>query len=113
MTSDMKKEKALAMRKQGRSINDIAKKLYLSKSTVSIWCRGVNLSEKQKKILAEKSEEGRKRGRLIGAKINREKKLSKVEFFKKKALEDIKQISKRDLEAIVAKLDNKLNLIII
>ncbi len=104
MTSNMKKEKALAMRKQGKSINDIAKEQSISKSTASIWCRNINLSEKQKKILYKKGEVGRKRGRLVGAKINKEKKLSRVNFFKKLALNEIKKISKRDLELITAAL---------
>lgn len=104
MTLNIKKEKTLELRAQGKSIGDIAKEISVSKSTVSLWCRDIILSDKQKKFLLEKSENGRKRGRLIGAKINKEKRLFRVGFFIDKGLSDIKKISKRDFELICAAL---------
>ena len=55
MKKDSIKAKALVLRQQGESINSIAKKLSISKSTASVWCRDIALSETQQKILSEKS----------------------------------------------------------
>lgn len=45
MSKPFKKEQALEWRKYGRSISDIASALSVSKSTVSVWCRDIALSE--------------------------------------------------------------------
>ena len=44
-------EKARFLRKQGLSYNEIKQKLELSKSTISLWCRDVILSKRQKQRL--------------------------------------------------------------
>ena len=41
------KNKALLLRKKGESINDIAKKIKVSKSIVSRWCRDIKLTSEQ------------------------------------------------------------------
>lgn len=46
---------AIKLRKSGYSIPDIASRLNVSKSTASLWCRDILLSEKQKKILEERT----------------------------------------------------------
>lgn len=48
------KEKAIEMRKQGISIIKIANALGVSKSSVSIWVRGILLSDSQKIILQKR-----------------------------------------------------------
>ena len=40
-----KKEEAIKMRKSGMSLGDIVKNLGISKSTVSLWCKDMFLSE--------------------------------------------------------------------
>jgi len=45
MTKLHKKEQALIMRKRGQSIAAISETLSVSKSTVSVWCRNIALSE--------------------------------------------------------------------
>ncbi len=47
---------ALELRKQGNSITDIAKKLQVSKSTISGWCRDIALSDKAIARISKKSE---------------------------------------------------------
>lgn len=49
-------EKRIAeqMRRQGYSLNEIAQKLHVAKSTVSLWVRDVELSEKAKECLLSK-----------------------------------------------------------
>ena len=45
MAKIIEKEKAITLRKQGSSIGEIAKHLFVSKSTVSGWCRDISLSD--------------------------------------------------------------------
>ena len=47
-------EKARFLRSRGLSYNKIKKELNISKSTVSLWCRDVKLSKKQKEQLQQK-----------------------------------------------------------
>lgn len=45
------KSQAIQLRKQGLSINNISSQLGIAKSTVSLWTRGITLSEDQKQKL--------------------------------------------------------------
>lgn len=54
----MEKGQAIELRKQGSSIQDIAKILNVSKSSVSVWVRDIELDEKQKELLKNKSING-------------------------------------------------------
>lgn len=56
------KEAAVRLRISGKSIAEIASKLQLSKSTVSIWLRDIELSNKAKRLIQKRSETGRKKG---------------------------------------------------
>jgi hypothetical protein len=58
------KEKALKLRTAGLSYKEILKKVPVAKSTISLWCRAVDLTIKQRKRLTDKS---RMRG-LVGIK---------------------------------------------
>lgn len=53
MTKDLK-EKAIEMRKKGISIIKIGKELGVAKSTVSVWTRGVTLTQEQRHALAHR-----------------------------------------------------------
>ncbi len=48
------KQKAIELRKQGLSYSEIRKKVDVSKSTLSIWCRDINLSNEQVLLLSKK-----------------------------------------------------------
>lgn len=50
----IEKRKARALRKQGKSINQIVKEAGLVKSSVSVWVRDIVLTDKQKKKISEK-----------------------------------------------------------
>ncbi len=52
------KQKAINLRKSGQSIKEIAKKLDVAKSSVSVWVRDVNLTKKQKNILSLRGSSG-------------------------------------------------------
>jgi transposase len=62
-----KKMQATALRREGLSIVDIARRLSVAKSSVSVWCRDINLTTKQKERLQANSVAGGHRGRLLGA----------------------------------------------
>lgn len=49
------KNKAFRLRSKGLSYNDILKKVPVTKSTISIWCRSVTLTPGQKRELKERS----------------------------------------------------------
>ena len=98
------KEKKLAikMRKRGKSMNEIVKKLGVSKGSVSLWVRDVRLTEKQRKTLSSK-------GFSIDAIEKRRNNRLKNEYNKRrlmvdKAREDIKEISDYELKIIGAML---------
>lgn len=68
------RKKATEMRREGLSINDIASKLKISKSTASLWCKHLKLTDAQKLHLKQKTFLAGNHGRLLGAKRNQEKK---------------------------------------
>lgn len=56
------KEKAVKMRKEGRSYNEILQEVLVSKSTLSLWLRSVGLSKMQKQRLTDKKRNSIERG---------------------------------------------------
>lgn len=70
---NFEKERAILMRKRGKSIGEIAQVLHVSKSSVSLWVRDVVLSEKVKKILEEKLTSGQKKAREVHLKNTKAK----------------------------------------
>lgn len=97
MAKFKEKIRAQKLRKQGKSIKEIAKKLEISKGTVSIWCRDIQLTSNQIMRLNERQIRGRYKGIIKGAKIQRERYLKKVRTIKKQAYKEIDKLSKRDL----------------
>jgi len=88
--------KAINLRKNGFSIKDIAKKLDISTSTASIWCRKTNLTSKQKKKLEIRK--SRKLDKFL--KMVQKQKLGRLKANNKiqgKAYKEIGNFSKRDL----------------
>src|SRR3989344_6638739 len=70
------------LRKQGMSIIRIASLVNVAKSTVSLWCRDIDLTEEQKARLIASREDGLKRGQLMGAEIQKRRRLEKIENYK-------------------------------
>lgn len=71
----LERERAIRLRKAGRSVKEIARELGVSQSSASIWCKDVRLSNAQKQILLL-------RRRLAGAKalysINKRRRAEKI-----------------------------------
>ncbi len=85
MTKLIIKSQARELRKNGESIKDISKKLKISQSTASLWCRDLKLSEKQINQLLKSKENNITRGRLKGAQIQKQKRINALELARKEA----------------------------
>ena len=88
--------KARALRAKGKSIIKIAKKFGIAKSTVSIWCDDIVLTEQQKKQLSYRDWSGP----LMGAAANKKKKMDAIKNFNQEGLKYIGKLSARDLTLI-------------
>lgn len=88
-------EKALQLRKKGKSIKQIAKELSVSVGIVSLWCRQVELTEKQKEKLKRRKIRVRHLRRL--AKQSHLRKLSRIKELIKNARAEIKNLTDQEL----------------
>jgi hypothetical protein len=104
MSKTDKKLLVIKTRKAGKSIKDISALFKLSKSTVSKWVSDIKLTETQKRKLYLKMVKSGHKGRMIGAEMNKQKKLDKISHYKKLATEEIGDLSKRDLSLLVTAL---------
>ncbi len=97
MAKFKEKIKAQDIRRQGESIKKIAKKLSVSKSTVSLWCTDIILTNEQIKNLKDRIKNGNYAGGLKGAKIQHEKRVGQISVLRKEGLSMIDNFSNRDL----------------
>ena len=88
-------EKAIILRKTGKSITKIAKLLGVSVSIVAVWSRGVELTEEQKEKLKRRKIRIRHLRRL--AKQSHLEKVSRVKKLLKDATAEIKPLSDQEL----------------
>jgi len=91
------KNKAIILRRKGRSIKEIAKKVGVVKSTVSFWCRDIELTSKQIEELHKKMIKGSYKGRMKGARIQYERRIKKIKKYDKEGIKQIGRLSNRDL----------------
>ncbi len=97
MSKSSEKLKALSLRRQGESIKDIAKKLQVSPSSVSLWCQSIVLTKNQLSNLHSKQIAAGQIGRQKGADANKNKRLQAILDAEKSADSDIGKISNKDL----------------
>lgn len=88
-------EEALILRKTGKSIKKIAATLGVSVSIVSLWCRGVKLTDEQKEKLKRRKVNIRHLRRL--AKQSHLEKIIRVEKLFKNSVEEIKPLTGQGL----------------
>jgi len=96
--------KAREMRKTGLSLGDISHKVGVCKSTVSLWCRDIHLTDLQNDLLKKNVIKAGLKGRMMGAEMNRRKKQERLRNIYEEAEREIKYLSKRDLFIIGAAL---------
>ncbi|MFA5087048.1 MAG: hypothetical protein WC470_01980 [Candidatus Paceibacterota bacterium] len=87
------KEKAIKLRKDGFSYSEILKEILVSKSTLSLWLRSVDLAKKQKQNITEK----RIAGALRGAKARKDQRIKITKEIKDAARKDIENIDEKNL----------------
>ncbi len=88
---------AFKLRRKGQSIGSIAKSLSVSKSSVSIWCRDIDLTSEQAELLRKNSIQAGHKGRMMGAETNKKRKLLIVAETQKEGSEILFELSKREL----------------
>lgn len=88
-----KKERAIALRKQGLSYGEILRKIPVAKSTLSLWLRSVGLSRQITHILTEK----KKAAQVRGGKARHDQRLARVESLFKECQNDIKNLTEHEL----------------
>lgn len=97
MAKIKEKEKALKLRKKGKSIKDIASNLNVSKSTVSYWCRDIVLSQEQIDRLTQQMKERGSRALFKVAQKKREERIKKEKREREKGFDSVKKIEERAL----------------
>lgn len=96
MAKTQQKIEARNLRKKGLSIITISEKVGVRKSTVSVWCRDIKLTKKQKEKLLKSKIDGFKRGQLIGAELQKNRRLEKINQYNLEGLQKMKDISKNE-----------------
>jgi len=102
MRSD--REKALSLRLQGHSYNEIGVKLGVPKATLSGWFTGLVLSEKAQERIRKRVHEGSLRGLIKKNRLQTHRAQQAAAEIRKHARNQIKTLSKKDLLLIGAAL---------
>lgn len=87
---------ARRLRRKGKSIKEIAKKLNVSASGVSKWCKDIALTQTQIEKLIKNSKDGANRGRIKAATQKRKKRLEKISYLLNRGIGEIGTLSERD-----------------
>lgn len=97
MAKSEERLRALQLRKEGKSIKEIAKSLGVSVGSVSTWVRSVVLTDQQIELLSQRSTDpyyGRKKEYLNKLKKRHENKVAKLH---KEGLRNVGNLSKREI----------------
>ncbi len=97
MAKSVLKIKARKARRLGIGIKTIARKLKVSSSTVSLWCRDIVLSEEQLVELSRRSKDPYYGERRTHIEAVQRKKQAKISLLYKKGKLDIGELTRRDL----------------
>jgi len=98
------KSSARELRRNGVSIIKISKELNVSKSTISIWCRDIDLNEEQFEILRKNKGVSLTTGQRNGAEANKRKRLTAIQEAESLGMKIVGRISKRELLLIATAL---------
>jgi len=94
------KESALAMRRQGISMTKVEHEFGIPRSTLSGWFRKINLTKKQKEILAANSQKGLDTARMQAVLWHNAQKKARLEKAKKEAEDSLKEIDVSNLNIL-------------
>jgi hypothetical protein len=87
------KERAIELRKCGKTYSEILQTVPVAKSTLSLWFRSVDLASQQKQAITQKRIDGQLRGALA----RREARLREVQVSVEKGRVAVSSLSKREL----------------
>lgn len=90
------KLEAIKLRKQGWSYPKIQRKLLVSRSSVSLWCRDVALTPEQVFKLLENKLKGGDKGRIISAKKQQQKRIERTKKLFNLGKNKIGKLNKRE-----------------
>ncbi len=93
------RERLLArkMRGEGESIREIAKKIGVSRSSVSLWCGDIVLTEEQMKELLHRDLVGGERGRIRAGEWHRNERRERENYNRSLGFNRVANLSKREL----------------
>ncbi len=89
----IEKEKAISLRREGKTYSEIMKVVPVAKSTISLWLREVGLSVPQQHVLTAKKIAASKRGGLA----KRKQRIDRTSTIFEEAKAEIGTLSKREL----------------
>lgn len=98
MSKSALKLESVKLRKQGKSVVEIAKILRVAKSTASLWTRDITLTESQALTLKQNSALGAEKGRIKGALSQKLARLKKIEQANQRGQEEISKLTNRELD---------------
>lgn len=93
ITKKTEKEKAILLRKQGKTYGEILKEVPVAKSTLSLWLREVGLSKPQVQRITEK----KRASQLKGAKARRDERVRSSNEIFERSEKEVGIISPREL----------------
>lgn len=96
MAKSKLKLEARELRYSGASIRDIAIQLKIPKSTISLWCRDIELTKRQLQKLMNSKQGAIHRGQINGALTQKRKRLEKISLYEKAGLEKFKALSRNE-----------------
>lgn len=97
MANILEKNRALVLRRKGRSITEISERLNIPKSTIGVWCRNLKLGKKQIERLTKRQKSGSYKGRMKFLERVRRERLFQTKKLKQEGFNEIKNVGKRDL----------------
>ncbi len=100
MAKIKEKEQSVDLRKQGMSIGEIAKKLVVSKSTVSGWCRDISLSNEAIERISKKGRANSIAGLMRYSESLRQQRIAATKISTQKGKDDLGSLSDRDIYCI-------------
>jgi hypothetical protein len=90
------KAEAIRLRKKGFSYNEIRKKIPVSKSSLSLWCRDVAITKNQALRLLKKQSRGADKGRMISAKKQQRVRIEKINELRDLGKKEVGGLTKRE-----------------
>lgn len=91
------RQKARQLRQQGLGVKTIAHKLGVSSSTVSLWCRDIQLTPQQIKELERRAHDPFYGRRLENVLRQKQERLKKIEKLKNEGIKEIGKLTPREL----------------